>query len=187
MTDTWGRKRGREGGGGPRSSWHRPSPPSGGSELGFSHRHPPLLPGISFIWAESASLSFLLFFWPWEFETVHPRALYPNGIGDDGRSSLWRDVSAEQPLENCWSSLPPNSSPVPVLQWQALVQPCEARRNRDRGLGILCCPSLQNVPNSPGLGLSNFLCSTWPLPKLIVFVLCVSRSVVSDSLRLHGL
>ena len=137
VTDTWGRKGGREGGGGPRSSWHWPCPPSGGSELGFSHRHPPLLPGISFIWAESASLSFLLFFWPWEFETVHPRALFSSGIGDDGRSSLWRDASAEQPLENCWSSLPPNSGPVPRLQWHALVPTSWGQEEQGQGFGHL--------------------------------------------------
>lgn len=61
---------------------YRPSPPSGGSELGFSYRHPPLLPGISFSFElRSASLSFFLFSCPWEFETVHPRALFPSGRG----------------------------------------------------------------------------------------------------------
>lgn len=37
-------------------------------------------------------------------------------------------------------------------------------RNRDKGLGSWCCPSLQNSPNSPDLGLSNFLYSAWPCP-----------------------
>ena len=81
----------------------------------------------------SASLSFLLFSCPWEFEAVHPRALFPSGIGDDGRSSLWRDVSAEQPLENCWSSLPPNTGPVPLLQWHALAPTLWGQEEQGRG------------------------------------------------------
>lgn len=85
----------------------------------------------------SASLSFFLFSCPWEFETVHPRALFPSGIGGNGRSSLWRDVSVEQPLQNCWSSLPPNSCPVSVLRWHALAPTLWGQKEQGQGFGHL--------------------------------------------------